>query len=320
MVTIIHENEISEIVKDIDLVGAMREGFVQYSDGNAVVPPVGELLFEEPPGETHLKYGYIKGKEFYTIKIASGFPDNADLGISSSQGMMILFSQKTGETKAVLLDNGKLTDLRTAAAGALVARYFGPSKITALGVLGTGIQARLQLELLLNQTNCKTVWIWGRSKEKAALLKELYSKDITVWIAETPSEVAENCNLIVTTTSAEVPLLEESDIKEGTHITAVGSDTRHKRELGPAVLQKADIVISDSISQAAARGEIFQAVQEGSITMDSVVELGKALQSKDLQRANDQQITIADLTGVAVQDIMIAEAVYSNYITRKKSP
>ena len=74
--------------------GAMEEAFLQYSNGNSVVPPVGELLFEKPKGDCHIKYGYIKGDDFYCIKIASGFYENPKLGISSSQGLMLLFSQK----------------------------------------------------------------------------------------------------------------------------------------------------------------------------------------------------------------------------------
>ena len=118
MATIIKLQDILAIVKNIDVVGAMKEAFVQYSNGNTVVPPIAELLFEKPKGDTHIKYGYIKDDEFYCIKVASGFYENPKLGISSSQGLMLLFNQKTGEPVAILLDQGKLTDIRTAAAGA----------------------------------------------------------------------------------------------------------------------------------------------------------------------------------------------------------
>ncbi|MEP5612302.1 MAG: hypothetical protein ABJP45_08630 [Cyclobacteriaceae bacterium] len=319
MVTIIEEKDILEIVKSIDLVSSMKDGFIQYSNGRTIIPPVGELLFEEPVGETHIKYGYIKNTEHYTIKIASGFPGNSSLGIPSSQGVMLLFSQNTGETKAILLDNGKLTNLRTAAAGALVAKYFKPKTVTAIGILGTGIQARLQLNFVLKKTACKSVWIWGRNTEKARLMSEELDPHLDVQIANSPSEVAMYCNFIVTTTPSKTPLLRETDIQSGTHITAVGSDTPEKQELEAGILQKSDIVIADSIPQSNARGEIFHAVQEGAINPDQVIELGNALQNPELQRTNDRQITVADLTGVAVQDIMIAEAVYSNYLLQNQN-
>ncbi|MEP1095778.1 MAG: hypothetical protein ABJG78_11755 [Cyclobacteriaceae bacterium] len=314
MVTVIEEKEILDIVKQVDLVKAMEEGFIQYSNGNTVVPPVGELLFEEPPGETHIKYGYIKNRNNYTIKIASGFPSNTAKDIPSSQGMMLLFSQKTGETKAILLDNGKLTDLRTAAAGALVARYFAPKSITSVGILGAGIQARLQLGFLIQETECTSVWLWGRNVEKVKSMMGELEQELDVHLASSPAELAANANLIVTTTPSKEPLLHENDIRSGTHITAVGSDTAEKQELDANILKKADIVIADSLPQSKVRGEIYQAAKSGAISNEKPIELGSAIQSSALQRTDDQQITVADLTGVAVQDIMIAEAVYSQYL------
>jgi len=168
MATVIHRKEITAIVENLDVVAAMEEGFIQYSKGNTVVPPVGELLFEDPKGDAHIKYGYIKNDDYYVVKIASGFYDNAKLGIPSSQGLMVLFDQKTGVPKAVLLDEGYLTDIRTAAAGALAAKYFAPKEITGIGIVGTGIQARLQLKYLQTITSCDVVWIWGRNTNHVA--------------------------------------------------------------------------------------------------------------------------------------------------------
>ena len=317
MATIINLKEIKSIVKNIDVVAAMEDGFIQYSNGNTVVPPVGELLFEKPKGDAHIKYGYIKNNDYYVIKIASGFYDNSKIGIPSSQGLMLLFDQKTGVPKAVLLDEGSLTDIRTAGAGALAAKYFAPKNIKAIGIIGTGIQAKLQLQYLQQHTPCKDVWVWGRNPENAEKFVSELKEDFTINIATSPAEVAQNTNLIVTTTPAETSLLNAEDIQLGTHITAVGSDTEHKQELASELLKKADIVISDSIPQSKSRGEIYRATKDGLLNADSIIELGIAIQNKQLQRTDDNQITIADLTGVAVQDIKITEAVYTNYINKK---
>ncbi|MEP0266360.1 NAD(P)-binding domain-containing protein [Dokdonia sp.] len=313
MATIINLEEIKAIVKDIDVVAAMEEGFIHYSNGNTVVPPVGELLFEEPKGDAHIKYGYIKKDAYYVIKIASGFYDNAKLGIPSSQGLMLLFDQKTGVPKAILLDEGHLTDIRTAAAGALAAKYFAPKKIKAIGIIGTGIQAKLQLEHLQKHTPCQTVWVWGRTIENTEKFAKELGSDYNIQIAKTASEVAKHCNVIVTTTPSELALLNADDVQKGTHITAVGSDTQDKQELESKLLAKADIVIADSIPQSKSRGEIYRAIQDKAISENKIVELGTAIQDSKLQRTNDDQITIVDLTGVAVQDIMITKAVYTNY-------
>ncbi|WP_133471657.1 ornithine cyclodeaminase family protein [Paraglaciecola marina] len=317
MTTVINLDQIKSIINEVDLVNAMKAGFIQYSNGNTVVPPVGELLFERPKGDAHIKYGYIKNDDFYVIKIASGFYQNPELGLSSCQGMMLLFDQKTGVPKAVLLDEGYLTDLRTAAAGALAAKYFAPKNINAIGIIGTGIQAKLQLKYLQEITECKKVWVWGRNKSNAeAFVRELGS-DYDIHIASSPQEVASHCNLIVTTTPSEAALLNADDIQPGTHITAVGSDTSTKQELASELLNKADLVIADSIPQSHSRGEVYRAVKDSAINSEKVVELGTAIQDIKFQRTNEQQITIADLTGVAVQDIMIASAVYKNVLLNK---
>ena len=316
MATIINLKEIKSIIKSVNVVAAMEEGFIQYSNGNTVVPPVGELLFEKPKGDAHIKYGYIKNDAYYVIKIASGFYDNAKLGIPSSQGLMLLFDQKTGVPKAVLLDEGYLTDIRTAAAGALAAKYFAPKNIKAIGIVGTGIQAKLQLQYLQEHTPCKTVWVWGRNLKNTETFVKEFEADFDIQIAKTTTELAKNCNLIVTTTPSELALLKADDIQKGTHITAVGSDTEHKQELESNLLKKADIVIADSVPQSKSRGEIYRAVTAGAISENKITELGTAIQHSALQRTNEDQITIVDLTGVAVQDIMISKAVYTNYIKK----
>ncbi|MDH7448175.1 hypothetical protein [Aquimarina sp. 2201CG14-23] len=313
MATVINIQEIQSIVKDIDIVSAIEEGFIQYSNGNTIVPPVGELLFEKPKGEAHIKYGYIKNDEYYVIKIASGFYDNPALGIPSSQGLMLLFNQKTGQLVAVLLDEGYLTDIRTAAAGAVAAKYFAPKNIKAIGIVGTGIQARLQLQYLQKHTPCKTVWVWGRNMDKVHTYISEMGDIYDFHIATNITEIARNCNLIVTTTPATTPLLMAQDIQSGTHITAVGSDTEDKQELDSELLKNADLIIADSIPQSKTRGEIYHARKTDAITNKKIVELGTAIQDTSLQRMHDQQITVTDLTGVAVQDIMIAKAVYMNY-------
>ena len=303
----------------------MEKGFIQFSRGNCVVPPVGELLFDEPKGDTHIKYGYIKKDNYYVIKIASGFYDNPQLGLASSQGLMLLFNQKTGAPEAILLDEGYLTDMRTAAAGALVAKYFAPKHIKGIGIIGTGIQAEQQLMQLhalfeAQATDNKPavkhrVWLWGRNPDNAKALASKLSKHFDCNIANNPQQVAQNCNLIVTTTPSESALLQASDIQSGTHITAVGADTEHKQELDSQILALADIVVSDSIAQSKSRGEIYRAVSTNTIDASKPIELGTALTNAALQRQNDRQISVADLTGVAVQDIMIACAVYEHHLS-----
>ena len=148
---ILEKSEIKHLLNDVDLVSPIREGFIQYSKGKCVIPPVGELLFNNPPGDVHIKYGYITDEKYYVIKIASGFPKNEKLNISNGQGMILLFDQKTGTPLITLLDDAILTDIRTAIAGQICAKNFS-NKIKRIGVIGTGMQAKLQVEYLKNIT------------------------------------------------------------------------------------------------------------------------------------------------------------------------
>jgi len=304
-------DSIKKAMASIDILPAIEAGFVAYSEGRAVVPPVGELLFESPPGEVHIKYGYLAGDSYYVIKIATGFYDNPRLNLPSNNGMMLLFSQRTGELDSILLDEGYLTEVRTAAAGAIAAKYAGPRKVHRIGIVGTGGQARIQLRYLSFVTDCRKVMVWGRQEAKLGLYKEEmeaegYSVDVTL----DTGEIAAECNLIVTTTPSTTPLLTVGQIRKGTHITAVGSDTPEKQELDSAILKAANVVVADSITQCLERGEISRAIQNGVLTAKDPVELGDVITGKARGRTDDDQITVADLTGVAVQDIQIATAVH----------
>ncbi len=305
---------ILEYLKTVDLIPLIEKGFIAYSSGEAVVPPVGELLFENPLGEMHIKYCYIKQQPYYVVKIASGFYENAKLGLKSSQGLMLLFSQQTGVLQAVLLDEGYLTDIRTVIASMITLKYLAPAKVECIGIVGTGTQAKLQLQYLDQVCDCKNVMVWGRNQESAiAYQQHFQNSDFNIKIASSLLELATTCNVIITTTPSREPLLDFSQIRKGTHITALGSDTSDKIELNPSIIKNADIIVSDSIPQSQSRGEVFQARKNQSLDASKLIELGMLIQNPQLGRTNDQQITIADLTGVAVQDIMIATAIFNHH-------
>ena len=303
--------EIRRVLPSIDVVGAMEEGFVAYSAGKAVVPPVGELLLDQPPGEVHIKYGYLEGGEHYVIKVASGFPRNPALGRPANDGLMMLFERATGVPSALLMDEGYLTDLRTAAAGAVAAKHLAPSRVERIGIVGSGVQARLQLELLAGQTDCREVAVWGRTKDSVeAYVRDVEPLGFNTRAVPNAADILSTCNLVVTTTPSKAPLLRVPELRPGTHITAVGSDTPHKQELDAAILARADVVVADSVAQCRVRGEIARAAAAGAISGDDTVELGAVIAGSSTGRTRDDQITVADLTGVAVQDIQIAQAVF----------
>lgn len=315
MTKIITRPQIESILTKIEpqtLINSIEKGFVAYSNKQVVVPPAGGLSFLEPRGDMHVKYGYITNNDIYVVKVASSFYDNPKQGLPSSNGVMLIFSQKTGELLVILLDEGYLTDVRTALAGAVVAKHLAPSGVRAIGIIGTGTQARFQLQYLKNVINCRKVYVYGRStsalQEYADDMKRL---GFEITATQSIDDVTNNCNFIVTATPSAQPLIKTEQVRAGTHITAVGSDAPGKQELDSVILQRADIVVVDSMSQCQEYGEAAHALQQNLISPTKPLELGDLIHG-GLHRDDDEQITIADLTGVAVQDIQIAKMVYTN--------
>jgi len=300
--------QIKQALEGADLLAAMEQGFRDYSQGLCSVPPVGELLMDR--GEVHIKYGCVHGDPEYLIKIASGFAGNSQLGLPTSNGLLLVFSQQTGALQCILLDEGYLTARRTAAAGALAARYLAPAPVEKIGILGTGVQARMQLRELRAVTDCREVLVWGRNPDHAAeYCKEFQNDAYRITRVADPEEIPATCNLIVTTTAASEPLFSARHLRPGTHITAIGSDTPHKQELDCAVLARADRVVADSIEQCLLRGEIYRALEAGAIQRQDITEIGHIISGETSGRTSDDQITVFDSTGVAVQDIRIAALV-----------
>jgi ornithine cyclodeaminase len=304
MAKVYTRGEIVAVIEPREVIGAVERAFVAYSNGAAVVPPVGQLDFENPPGDCHIKYGYLKSGKTFTVKIATGFWKNAERGLPSSNGVVLVFSSETGELRTIFQDEGFLTDARTAAAGAVAAKYLAPHRIDCIGMIGSGLQARYQLEYLREVTPCRRVKLWARSSERA---RAVNVPGFDIEVAASPAEVAASSRLIVTTTAAHGWLVGAADVRPGTHVTAVGADGSGKQELDPKLFPLAAVRAVDSFSQCSQFGDASFALKEGLIRDSDLVELGRVIQDPALRRRADADITLADLTGVAVQDMAIAE-------------
>ena len=314
---VVSAEECERAVRVPELIEEIAQGFIAYTAGRVVVPPVGYLGFTEPAGDVHLKYGYVKGGDVFVIKVAAGFPQNSERGLATGDGCMLVFDSHTGFLLAVLLDRSRLTDLRTAAAGAVAARALAPKSISRIGILGTGVQARLQPMMLMHVTSCRDLALYGRSTERtAACAEDLGTLGFRVTVCKTAEEVAAGSELIVTTTASRAAHFRAAAVRPGTHVTGVGADSPGKQELDSALFARAEVVVADSIAQCADHGDLAPALAAGAITLDRVRELGAVLADPALGRTREDQISIADLTGVAVQDIVIASHVLRRLAAR----
>ncbi|SLN58026.1 L-lysine cyclodeaminase [Roseivivax jejudonensis] len=307
-IRIVTEAELrAAIPLDTGAVDVVEGAFAALARGDVVMPPVMSMAMHDRNAEVDVKTAYIPGFDGFAIKVSPGFFDNPSLGLPSLNGLMILFSAKTGLVDTVFLDNGYLTDLRTAAAGAVAARHLAPPDVTTAGVLGTGVQARLQMRAAHLVRPFERVLVWGRDARRAAACAEDLAATIGIEaeICTDPETLVARSQLVVTTTPATDPILRADWLHPELHVTAMGSDQEGKQELEAACLPRADLYVADRASQTEVMGEL-RAARAAGLMPEQPAELGEIVTGARPGRQSARDITIADLTGTGAQDTAIA--------------
>ncbi len=309
-VRILTESELRACVHlDLAAVEIVAEAFAALAGGKVAMPPILRLDVPDHNGEVDVKTAYVPGLDGFAMKISPGFFNNPKLGLPSTSGLMVVHSAQTGMVKAVLLDNGYLTDVRTAAAGAVAARHLAPEGPVRAGILGAGTQARLQLRALALVRSITEARIWARSPEKAQTCADEMTAELGVPVAAEASAeaVVRQSEVVVTTTPSRAPLILKEWLHDGLHITAMGSDAEHKNELAPDVLTRADRFVCDRRAQSARLGELHHALASRAVDGSfPVTELGDLVSGTAPGRHERSEVTVCDLTGTGVQDTAIA--------------
>jgi ectoine utilization protein EutC len=290
-----------------DELAAVEAVFPLVSAGEGSMPPVMRIDVPEHNGEVDIKAAYLPGFDGIAVKLSAGFFDNPSRGLPSLGGLMIVLDTQTGVPTGALFDNGYLTDLRTALAGAVAADHLARADAQVAGIVGAGMQARLQLEALRLVRAITRAQVWARRPEQAAAFaEEMVGKlGIEVVPAATPAAAAADADVLVTTTPATAPLIDTDALHPGLHVTAVGSDAEHKQELTADVVAAADRFVCDRIAQSSRLGELRAAVAAG-FDADRAVELGDVIAGRTPGRSSPQEVTVCDLTGTGAQDTAIA--------------
>ncbi len=296
------------------MLSEIENSFVQYSNSNVLSAPISQFKFENIAADIHIKSGMIKEDKYYFVKIASGFYDNWKSSISNSQGVIVVINAKTGRPEIILDDQGYLTDIRTALAGIVCAKYLAPDSISEVGIFGYGIQSYLQAKFLKIQfPNLKNLFLYGRSIDKMEKLINKYKElGYTVHLSNHVEYVANNCKLLVTATPSTIPYLFGDCIKAGTHITAIGADDIHKQELDISVFKKANHIFVDSIEQSNKLSGCFHALREDGLYKNNIYEIGNFVSNLNSFKRDQNDITISFLTGLAAQDIAISKFILKN--------
>ena len=248
------------------------------------------------------------------------FFNNPTLCLPTTSGLMILLDTKTGVIKSILLDRGYLTDVRTAIAGAIAAKHLSNKDISTVGIIGAGMQAKLQLQALMLVRQPTTAYVWGRNDKKVEQFVSDNYSELKIELIQTnsPEEVCKKSDMIITTTPSTKPLIKSEWIRKGMHITAMGSDAEHKNELDPKIIKECDLYIADKQSQTAILGELHHALEKNIVNSDyHYDELGNVILNPNLGRKSKDDITVCDLTGTGVQDTAIARHTFNIALKKK---
>jgi ornithine cyclodeaminase len=307
---ILKEAELRELIGlDLDAVACIEGAFHALATKKVAMPPILRLDVPEHNGEVDIKTAYVPGLDGFAIKISPGFFDNPKLGLPSLNGMMVLMSSRTGLVEALLLDNGYLTAVRTAAAGAVAAKHLAREDASVAAIFGAGEQAALQLEALTLVRPIQSARIWSRDPAKAEILAKAMTQrlKIPVRAQPDPQAAARGAHIIVTTTPSTAPILRADWLEPGQHVTAMGSDAEHKNELEPLIVVKADRYVADSLKQTRRLGELHHSIDAGLVGEEAAfTELGEIVAGLKTGRGDPNAITVADLTGTGIQDTAIA--------------
>ncbi len=310
--------EIRELLDPRELIDVVREALLAHGRGEGQAPPPLLLDVPESHGEVQVKAAYREGGPRFVVKVAGGFYGRGrpQDGVSTSTGLVLLFDARSGDPVACLADDGLLTDNRTAAVAALTAHELGRDD-RVLGLLGTGVLARLMAVYHAAVLPLSTVWIWGRTPGRVEGLARDLGKlvpDADVRVASSPAALARECRLVVTVTHGRAPVLVAGDLLAGTHVSAVGADAPGKQELDPEILRHASLLLVDSLAQCLACGE----AQHGGSGGAHVRELGSfVLEPEPYDRAG---ITVADFSGLPLLDLFTAEHVFRKWSARAGAP
>ncbi len=296
MTRLLRAADVRALITPADALEAVRSAFVRLERGEATVPQIMDFVFGEL-GDAHVKGAWLHGDPFWSVKAATGFA-----GIGAS-GVSVVMSALDGRLEAIVIDGGLLTELRTAAAGALAASLLARPALEQVCVVGAGGQARFQVEALVGVRPVERVVVWARREAAAAECAAELSSRFGVRAAAAPELEAavRGSDLVVTVTSSTEPLVRSGWLSPGAHLTAVGSDMPGKQEVEAAVLGDADLVVADHPPVAAVNGELQHALAAGAVRLVDVVALGSLP-----RRVRDSDVTICDLVGIGVQDAAIA--------------
>jgi len=309
---LLKQSEIKQLIDMKEVIESVETAYSVHADRKVQMPAKKYLFFKKYHGDLRIMPCFIKSMDEAGVKCVNVHPNNPlEHDLPTVMGVIELFDPETGFPISVM-DGTWITNMRTGAAAGVGTKYLARKNSTKLGIIGAGKQAFTQLMALKEVMNIESAKVFCRtcsSRENfAKLANEKFG--LNVKAVATAKEAVKNVDVIVTVTPANKPILKSEWISEGTHINAMGADAPGKQELESGILKKSRIFI-DCWEQARHSGEINVPVAEGLITREDIdAKIGDVIIGKSNGRVSDEDITIFDSTGLAVQDVVTAWKVY----------
>jgi ornithine cyclodeaminase/alanine dehydrogenase-like protein (mu-crystallin family) len=313
---VLTRSQVRGLLSPADYLSAIELGFRAEIDGKANAPPPLHLKVEG--GGLHAKGASIEASARYAaVKVNSNFPGNpAARGWPTIQGALLLFDAAHGSLLAVL-DSIEITLRRTAAATALAARHLARRSSRVVTICGCGEQAGPQLAALNDVLPVRSGFVWDLHAEKACAFAAETSEKLHIALEPIPELKLGTLksDLIVTCTTAKSPFLGIDDVRAGTFVAAVGADSPDKSEIGPDLMTRSKVVV-DTLEQCLVMGDLHHAIRAKTMVVSDVhATLGEVVAGKRLGRSSDDEITIFDSTGTAIEDVSTAAMIYERAVT-----
>jgi alanine dehydrogenase len=304
------EDDVKSALTIEDAISAVEDAFKDHGLGKAQMPPKCYLYFPRYDGDLRTMPAYLEGRDTAGVKIVNVHVKNPELGLPTVMAVLVLNSPETGVPQA-FMGATYLTNMRTGAAGGIAARALARPDSQVVGMVGAGAQARTQLLALSRFFKIEKVIVSNRSIESStAFVKDAQAFLECDYYPTTNRQEACDCDILVTTTPSRLPVVKEAWVKPGTHINVIGADAKGKQELESSLTGKAKVVVDD-LAQAVHSGEVNVPISKGVLKPEAIyAELGEILVGKKPGRTSNEEITIFDSTGLAIQDVATGTVVY----------
>lgn len=314
---LLRRKDVRKIVSIKEAVSAIERVFKSFGRGRVQMPPKLYIHLHKHKGDFRAMPAYVEDMDSCAIKWVNVHPNNSRFGMPAVMAVNILSDPRNGFPLCIM-DGTYATNLRTGAAGGVAAKYLARKNSEIVGMVGCGAQARTQLQALNEVFNIKEVRVWGHKAHYIKrFIRDMKRLGLSLKAAESIEECLRGCDIVVTTTPSRRPVVRLKWLKKGVHINAIGADAIGKEELEPAILKKAKIVV-DAWEQASHSGEINVPLRKKLLSRkDIYANIGQIAAGKKRGRTSNSEITVFDSTGLAIQDVVIANLIYKAAIKKK---